>query len=323
MTREEILNILGDKWPEVRSLISAYMYSDVDLLNRTNEAVLENSGKMLRPMVTLLTAGAVSAIDRDSLLLAAFSEILHNATLMHDDVTDRSRTRRGRPSVMSMLGPSAAVLMGDFWLARAMEILSDTSCRNRVEKLFSRTITDLAEGEMLQLEKSMSLDTDEDAYYRIISCKTASLFRASCLAAAIASGADQSMQDAVSEYGLSLGLAFQVKDDILDYEGTGAMGKPVGVDVKEKKITLPLLGALKNSPERREEIIAKLSEVSEHEEYCREIMDFVVHNGGIEYAVETLSSLVKRAVASLDALKPSPYRNALVAIAEFNYIRQK
>lgn len=286
-------------------------------------AVLENSGKMLRPMVTLLIAAAVSGINQDSRLLAAFTEILHNATLMHDDVTDESSVRRGRPSVMSMLGPSAAVLMGDFWLARAMEILVDTKCRFLVEKIFSKTLTDLAEGEMLQLELSMSLDTKEEDYFRIIYCKTASLFKAACESAAVSVGAGEDVKLAMCEYGRSLGIAFQIKDDILDYDGDSTMGKPVGVDIKEQKITLPLLGALKNKPEYRPDIMEKLSQVKDHPEYAIEIHDFVIGNGGVDYAVSVLESYVSRAVSMLDVLPESQYRDALVFIAQYNSYRKR
>lgn len=322
MGREHIIELLGENWPEVRHLIRQYIHSDVDLLNRTNEAVLENSGKMLRPMVTLLASGALSGINGDSLRIAAFTEMLHNATLMHDDVTDESRTRRGRPSVMSLLGPSAAVLIGDFWLARSMEILMTTDCRLEIEGIFSRTITDLAEGEMLQLEKSMSLDTAEEDYFRIIYCKTASLFRAACEAAAVCVAAGPEQREAICEYGRCLGIAFQIKDDIMDYDGADSMGKPRGADLREQKITLPLLGALRNAPKAREEIMDKLSEIREHPEYCAEIHDFVLENSGLDCAIAALASYVDRAVASLDILPDSPFKEALVYLAEYNSYRQ-
>lgn len=323
MGREQIIELLGENWPEVRRLIRQYIHSDVDLLNRTNEAVLENSGKMLRPIVTLLAAGALSGINGDSLRIAAFTEMLHNATLMHDDVTDESRTRRGRPSVMSLLGPSAAVLIGDFWLARSMEILMTTDCRLEVEGIFSRTITDLAEGEMLQLEKSMSLDTAEEDYFRIIYCKTASLFRAACEAAAVSVGAGEEQRKAICEYGRCLGIAFQIKDDIMDYDGADSMGKPRGADLREQKITLPLLGALKNAPEACESVLDKLSQIREHPEYCAEIHDFVIANSGLDCAIEALASYVDKAVSSLSVLPDSPYKEALVSLAEYNIYRQK
>lgn len=321
MSVNEVIGCLGEDWGRVTSIMKETLCSDVNLLNSTNENIISHSGKLLRPMVSLLTAKALGGINEDSLRLAAATEILHNATLIHDDVADESRERRGMPTLMSTLGPSSAVLVGDFWLAKAVELVYGSGCWESAGSYFTKTLSNLAEGEMLQLEKSFSADTTEDDYFRIIYCKTASLFRASCLTAAISVNAPEKMKDAASEYGTALGTAFQIKDDILDYAGTEELGKPVGVDLKERKITLPLLGAMMNSPEEAH-IRGIVRNISDNPDSCAAVHDFVLRNGGIEYASGVLDRYIAKAVTALDSYADSPEKEALKEIARFNAYRQ-
>ena len=297
------------------------LHSDVALLNQVNNNILSHSGKMLRPMVSLLVAKAIGTPNEDSVRCAAASEMLHNATLMHDDVADESSERRGMPTLVSLLGPTAAVLVGDYWLSKSVEQIYDSSCREKLEKRFASTMSDLAEGEMLQLEKANSADTDEDDYFRIIFNKTASLFVASCESAAISVGASEDMVAAAVQYGKCLGLAFQIKDDILDYAGTAELGKPVGIDIKEQKITLPLLGALSGS-DREDEIRAMVRDIHKHPENIEVISDFVKQNGGIEYASAKLDEHIRMAEEAVALFPDSPAKDALVDIARFNAYRQ-
>ncbi|MCQ2167134.1 MAG: polyprenyl synthetase family protein [Bacteroidales bacterium] len=322
MSFNEVIEILGDDWRRVKILMSEYLHTDVSLLRDTNDSVLGHSGKMMRPMVSLLNAAAIGKVNDDSLRLAAASEILHNASLMHDDVADGSLERRGFPSVMSLQGPSAAILIGDFWLAKAVEAVFDTECQDDVKRLFSKTLCDLSEGEMLQLEKSFTADTSEEDYLKIIYCKTASLFNVACTSGAVSVRADNAMKDAASSYGVALGLAFQIKDDILDYSGTSEMGKPVGVDIREKKITLPLLGAFRNAPEKEAEIRAMIRDMKDPCRTGSEITSYVLDNGGIEYASSVLDSYVRKAEESISVYADSPAKEALVSLARFNAIRQ-
>lgn len=298
-----------------------FLHSDVDLLQTTNDTVISNSGKLLRPMITLLVARACGVVTEDTIHYAAGVELLHNATLMHDDVTDESTERRGRPTVVSMLGPSAAVLVGDFWLARAVELVIRSEHHDRVVSYFSKTLTDLSEGEMLQLEKASRADTDEDDYFRIIYCKTASLFEAAAAAAADSVCASDELFEAARCYGRYMGLAFQIKDDILDYAGTAELGKPVGIDLKEQKITLPLLGALEGAPEA-EEIRTKVRDIHKHPEYYEEVRDFVWARGGIEYASARLDEFIGKAISALDAFPEGQAKDYLKQLAEYNAFRQ-
>ena len=321
MSRQDIISYLGSDWDRVQALIRRQLHSDVALLEQTNAQFLANAGKMLRPMVSLLIARAIGTPTRDSICYAAASELLHNATLFHDDVADGSAERRGQPTVSALFGASTAVLIGDYWLARAVDLVVDTQHRDDVIRKFAKTLTDLAEGEMLQLEKASSCDTTEEDYLRIIHCKTASLFCAATETAAVSVDADAEQTAAALAYGSALGIAFQIKDDILDYAGTDSLGKPVGQDLLEQKITLPLLGALQGSP-REAEIRALVRDIPSHPEHCGEIRRFVEERDGVGLAARRLSEWVERAVRALDAFPESPARAHLAAIARFNEWRE-
>ena len=319
--QKEIFDFLGADWIHVQELMRAHLHSDVQLLEDTNARILSNSGKMLRPAIAMLVARMIGPTTEDSCRFAAAAEMLHNATLMHDDVADESAERRGRPTLLSLLGPSAAVLVGDYWLARAVSLISASEHRNDVIPLFARTLTDLAEGEMLQLEKASSVDTSEQDYLRIIYCKTASLFSVAAETAAISVTATPTQRAAAKAYADAFGTAFQIKDDILDYAGTDALGKPVGVDIKEQKITLPLLGAMEGSP-REAEIRAMVRDIPAHPEYCDAIRAFVAERDGIALANRRLESWVARAEQALEAFPDGPAKEMLVHIARFNLRRE-
>ena len=321
MSAKEIIDFLGDDWARVNELLRGALSTDVKLLDDTNLAVLSHSGKMLRPMICLLLSRAMGGGNEDSLKYAAAIELLHNATLMHDDVADESPQRRGTPTVSALLGPSAAVLVGDFWLARAVELVLDTAHYGKVVKYFSSCLTDLAQGELLQMEKACSADTQEDDYFKIIKCKTATLFRVAGVAAASSVDACEPLLGAAESYATSLGMAFQIKDDILDYDGTSTLGKPTGVDLKEKKITLPLLGALKDCPDQSR-YRSMLLEVDSKPENISVLRDFVLEHRGMEYAKSRLEEYIDNAVKALDAFEDSTAKRYLADIARFNSFRQ-
>ena len=326
MGRKDILDYLGSDWTRTGDLIRSALDSDIELLNWTNAYILSHSGKQLRPMLSLLMARACSTgpLPEDSLRYAAASELLHNATLLHDDVADGSMVRRGAPTVASVLDPSHSVLVGDYWLVKAVDLLLGAA-RNVMEvlRLFAGTLSRLAEGEMLQLQKAASADTSEEDYLRIIGDKTGSLFETACLSAAISVEAAPETKRIAQEYARDLGYAFQIKDDILDYAG-GDIGKPVGVDVREGKITLPLLGALESvDADLQEEVRGKVRQIRENPGYAAEIMDFVREHDGIRYAQERLKMFSARAKATLSPLPDSPAKEYLVALATFTEDRKR
>ena len=257
MDIKSVREYLGKDWEAVKEKIETSLMSDIALLNATNSSILSNSGKQLRPLLALLVARACSGhqISEATIRYAAAAELLHNATLLHDDVADNSDQRRGVPTIMSLMGPSVSVLVGDYWLVKAMEmILGSSEEDHMVTKIFSKTLSDLAEGEMLQLQKAQNGDTVQDDYLRIIYSKTASLFEAACVSAAISVNASEEYMTAARNYAVALGIAFQIKDDILDYSGTESVGKPLGVDILEQKITMPLLGAIAHAPAQESRI---------------------------------------------------------------------
>jgi octaprenyl-diphosphate synthase len=300
---------------------------DINLLNKTNESILSHSGKQLRPLLTLLFARACSGgkVTEATIRYAAAAELLHNATLLHDDVADCSEKRRGVPTIMSLMGPSVAVLIGDYWLVRALDaILTDAPSDASVLKIFSRTLSALAEGELLQLQKAQNGDTVEADYLRIIYNKTASLFEAACLSAALSVGASKQFEQAATDYAVALGNAFQIQDDILDYSGSDSVGKPLGVDVLEQKITIPLLGALANvSQQEQKRVRSLVNDIVGHPEHRDEIVTFVKQNGGLEYAVEALGVYVDQAIKSLAILPDSFEKKCLEQLAYFTAKREK
>ena len=321
-----IKEYLGQDWLSVQERIASALESDISLLNSTNASILSQSGKQLRPMLALMFARACTGRATDAgIRYAAAAELLHNATLLHDDVADGSELRRGKPTVMSLMGPSVSVLVGDYWLVKAMElILQDSDTDTTAIRIFSKTLSDLAEGEMLQLQKAQSGDTDEKDYLRIIYNKTASLFEAACVSAAISAGVSEDVVKAARDYAVALGLAFQIKDDILDYSGTESVGKPLGVDILEQKITLPLLGALNNvSGQKQAEVRGMVKDIVGRPELRDDVVSFVKENGGLEYAKARLEEYVNEAVHALDILPDSREKEYLMELARYTAIRDK
>lgn len=322
MDIKAIQDFLGEAWLLTKERISSTLESDIALLNSTNESILSHSGKQMRPMLTLLMARACSpaGVNDATVSYAAAADLLHNATLLHDDVADGSEQRRGKPTIMSLMGPSVSVLVGDYWLVKAMELILnvENAGSSGVMKIFAKTLSDLAEGEMLQLQKAQSGDTSEEDYLKIIYNKTASLFEAACVSAAISVDASEEYVRAAREYAVALGLAFQIQDDILDYSGTEAVGKPLGADILEQKITMPLLGALAGvSGERTEEVRDMIRKIADNPDYRDDIVSFVRENGGLEYAVARLKGYVESAIRALDVLPDSEARKYLVELAYY------
>ncbi len=326
MDFSSIKDFLKEDLDKVNKLMGSSLSTDIELLDKTNRAILSHNGKQVRPVLTLLVARACSGgfVTDDTIKYAAAVELLHNATLLHDDVADDSPVRRGAPTVMSILGGRASVLLGDYWLVKGMEnILASRNSSDKVIRIFASTLTDLAEGELLQLQKAETGDTLEKDYYRIIYDKTASLFVASAAAGAISVSATEEKMSAARTYAKCLGVAFQIRDDIFDYEENAGIGKPVGLDLKEKKITLPLLGALaKAGEERGREIRRKLCRIDDHPEYGGEIIEFVKSESGIEYARKRLYEYVDNARIALRPFGNMQEVEMLGEIAEFTADRK-
>jgi len=323
MDLKELKEYLGRDWTEVQNCIRTVLKSDISLLNSTNDTILQYSGKQMRPVLSLLVARACvpgRELGSGSWRSAAACELLHNATLLHDDVADESDERRGRPTLYSQMGPAVSVLVGDYWLVKAIECILGTgeTSSSEVIMIYARTLSNLAEGEMFQLQKAMSGDTDEDDYLKIIYNKTATLFETAALTAVKAVGGNEKMCSAMADYAKNLGLAFQVRDDIFDYCMDMNVGKPVGADILEKKITMPLLGAFRNVSEEKEQDIRKMvSTIDLHPENRDRIVAFVKENGGLAYAQERLNDMIECALGKLSVLPASEDKELLVKLTRY------
>ena len=319
MDIREIKAFLAGPMQEVSAMQEACLESDIALLDATNRSLLSQGGKQLRPILSLLAAGACGGINPDSVRFAAASELIHNATLLHDDVVDGATTRRGKPTVMSILSGPASVLVGDFWLVRAIRCILDAGrYSERVIRLFAKTLADLAEGEMLQLQKASGGDTTREDYLRIIYFKTASLFEAAVLSGAVSADAPEEWTAALAGYARNLGLAFQIKDDIFDYTGGEALGKPVGIDLQEQKITLPLLTALESvSEDEASAVRAMVGQIADMPALAVRVRNFALERGGVEKAAAEMGKYIDEAVSCLDELPPSAEKTYLADLARF------
>jgi octaprenyl-diphosphate synthase len=250
-------------------------------------------------------------------------ELLHTATLIHDDVVDEANERRGSFSINALWRSKIAVLVGDFLLSKGLLLAIET---NEFELLrnMSHAVKEMSEGELLQIERSRRMNIDEETYFDIIHKKTATLI-ASCLVnGAVSAGAEQAMIDKMYEYGVNLGLAFQIKDDIFDYQAKGALGKPTGNDIKENKLTLPLIYALSRVDKvKKRRMLSQLRKSKRSQQAVEEVIRFANEYGGIEYATNRMNEYKDKAIAALKPFPESIYRDALIDMANFVVNRKK
>ena len=319
MDFSECKAFLAGPLEEVSAMLEASLRSDIALLDVTNRSLLSQGGKRIRPVLTLLSAGACGGINADSVRFAAAAELIHNSTLLHDDVVDGATTRRGKPTVMSILSGPASVLVGDFWLVKAIRCILDAErYSERVIRLFAKTLSDLAEGELLQMQKATHCDTTREDYIRIIYSKTASLFEASVLSGAVSADAPEEWTAALAGYARNLGIAFQIKDDIFDYAGGEGLGKPVGIDLLEQKITLPLLCALDTVPEEEASTVrALVAQISDMPELAVKVRQFVLDRNGVEKARAEMDKYIDEAVSCLEELPQTAEKSYLAELARF------
>ncbi len=292
--------------------------SEIRLVNTMVRYVLHNRGKHLRPILTILSARLCGQANIDSLKAAALIEILHIATLVHDDVVDESDLRRNWPSLRRVFSNKKAVLIGDYFLARALCSMIDL--RNfRAFEVLSNTAERLSSGEILQLEKVLLGDMTEEVYYRMVKDKTASLFGTACELGAITTSEDTSKREALRQYGENLGIAFQIKDDLFDLIGDAkAVGKPVIFDVKKNLRTLPLIYALKQlEPGDRRQYLRLLKSHARHGRIAR-LRGAINEGGGIDYAKERLRYFSDAALSALESFPDSEYKSALINVIRFN-----
>lgn len=298
------------------------MKSKVMLLDRIMSYIVKRKGKQMRPMFVFLSSGVAGQITESSYRGASLIELLHTATLVHDDVVDDSMYRRGFFSINALWKNKIAVLVGDYLLSRGLLLSVDNEDYDLL-RIVSNAVREMSEGELLQMEKARNLDITESVYYDIIRQKTASLIASCCAVGACSGGADQGAIKKMKEFGEKVGMAFQIKDDLFDY-GDQEIGKPLGIDIKEKKMTLPLIFALQNASWMdRKKTIYMIRNRSHKKKVVDEIINFVKASGGIQYATEIMMKYHEEALLILDSFKDSRYKESLVNLVQFTIERTK
>ena len=297
---------------------SKSMISNVPLLNRITHYVVNRKGKQMRPMFVFLTAKMLSngEINEKVFRAASVIELIHTATLVHDDVVDDSDRRRGFFSVNALWKNKIAVLVGDFLLSKGMLLCIDNNDFDLL-KLISKSVKDMSQGELLQIEKSRRLDINEEVYFEIIRKKTASLISSCCALGAASSNASQNKIDQLASFGEKIGIAFQLKDDLFDY-GDKKIGKPVGIDLKEKKLTLPIIYSLNNSSNSKKRwLIDCIKNHNNNKKVIQDVIEYVKESGGIEYTLSKLKFFHLEALKELRNLPNNQYKESLTDLVNY------
>ena len=290
--------------------------SNAPMLDRIMRYVVKRKGKQLRPMFVLLSAKLCGTINESTYRAASLVELLHTATLVHDDVVDDSSERRGFFSVYALWKTKASVLIGDYLLAKGL-LLSLDNNDHKILHYLSDAVRKMSEGELLQLEKSRTLNIKEAIYYDIIRSKTASLLASACAAGAWSASEDEVKADKLKAFGENAGMAFQIKDDLFDY-ASNKIGKPTGNDIKEKKLTLPLIYTLNNcNKETKREIIYIIKNKNTDTEYVKKVAEIVTNSGGIQYATDKMHSFYNKSKEILYSFPENETRNGLESLVNF------
>ena len=298
------------------------MQSSVPLLDRITHYIVKRKGKQIRPMFVFFSASICGGINDATHRGAALVELLHTATLVHDDVVDNSYQRRGFFSINALWKNKIAVLVGDFLLSKGL-LLSIENNDFKLLKIVSEAVKQMSEGELLQVEKVRRMDVDEPIYYEVIRQKTASLIASCCACGAASAGAGEDVIEKMRLFGEKIGIAFQIKDDMFDF-GTDDVGKPVGIDIKEKKVTLPLIYSLNNVPaSERKRIINLVKNHNDDPKKIEEIIRFVYQTGGLQYAETQMKKYQDEAFNILNTFPPSPSREGLEQLVRFTTERNK
>lgn len=306
---EKELKIFEGKFKEAAS-------SHVPMLDRIMRYMVKRKGKQLRPMFVFLSAKLCGEVNESTYRAASLVELLHTATLVHDDVVDDALERRGFFSVYALWKNKVSVLVGDYLLAKGL-LLSLDNNDFRVLQILSDAVRKMSEGELLQMEKSRSLNMDEDVYFEIIRNKTASLLASACGAGAWSASGNEELSNRMKAFGEKVGVAFQIKDDLFDYTSQD-VGKPTGNDIKEKKLTLPLIYTLNHvSKPVKRELIYIIKNENTKRSRVNHVIEVVQKTGGIEYTIEKMNTYKKEALDILNTFPPSSYRKGFEDMVHF------
>ena len=320
MKIEQIKSLIVEDMTCVDALIQTRLASDVVLVNQLSHYIVNSGGKRLRPQLSLLASRACGYEGDLHYTLAAIIEFIHTATLLHDDVVDESQMRRGRETANALFGNAASVLVGDFLYSRAFEMMVDLDSM-KIMQILAETTNVIAEGEVMQLMNCHDPETTEQRYLDVIHAKTAKLFEAATRLGAVLCKRPESEEQAMAAYGMHLGTAFQLIDDVLDYSSSSSeMGKNVGDDLAEGKPTLPLIYVMRNGTQAQSEMVRKAIEKGGLE-YIDEVLAAINETGAIDYTEQTAKKEAELAIQQLVHLADSPYKEALTGLARFSVDR--
>ena len=293
------------------------MQSKVPLLDKVTRFIVTTKGKQMRPMFVFLCAKLIGTVNEKTFRGASMIELIHTATLVHDDVVDESFKRRNFFSINALWKNKIAVLVGDYLLSKSVLLSTDHKDYDLLS-VFSRTIREMSEGELLQLEKARKLDITEEVYYEIIRQKTATLIAACCEIGVLSNGADEELAKKMMNFGTFTGMAFQIKDDLFDYLTSNVIGKPVGIDIKEQKLTLPLIYTLRTASETdRKYYFNTIKRYNNDQKRVKELIDFVKKSGGLDYAVSVMREYQQKAKNILDEFPDSEAKHSLHLMLDY------
>ncbi|WP_284452276.1 octaprenyl diphosphate synthase [Methylophaga thalassica] len=316
MDIQSIYSLIQDDMKAVDELIQQRLQSDVALINQLGFYIINSGGKRLRPAIAILAARACGYEGSQHINLATIIEFIHTATLLHDDVVDNSDMRRGQETANTLWGNEASVLVGDFLYTRSFEMMVEIESM-RLMQILSHTTNVIAEGEVLQLLNCHDADTTEARYLEVIHHKTAKLFEAAGQLGAVISGSDNATEMAMANYAMHLGSAFQLVDDLLDYsQSSETIGKNIGDDLAEGKPTLPLIYAMQHGNAEQSAIIREAIEQGQRDRIT-DIIEIIQNTGAIDYTASAAEKEVMQAKQALDILAGSPYKQALLSLADF------
>ncbi len=320
---KEIQQLLSDDLKDFQKVFKSAMDSKVPLLDIILRYIHKQKGKQMRPMFVFLSAHIAGRPNEATARAASLIELLHTATLVHDDVVDGAEKRRNLFSINALWKNKVAVLAGDFLLSKGLS-LALAAKDYEVLEIVSEATREMAEGELLQIEKARRLDIEEDIYFEIIRKKTATLISSCCAAGAASTNAEKEVVEKMKAFGEYIGIAFQIKDDIFDFQKTNAIGKPQGIDIKEQKMTLPLIYMLNNlSSSERRKVITVVKKHYNNPENVSALVDQVNGSGGIEYAEQQMNIYRDKALSILSEFPESEYHAAMIKLVNYTCERKK
>lgn len=327
MTIEDVFKLIKSDMDRVNSLIQTSLYSDVVLINQVSKYIINSGGKRLRPILVLLSTNAFcygkesyQQKENHNITLAAVIEFIHTATLLHDDVVDESELRRGKDTANKLWGNAASVLVGDFLYSRAFEMMVGVGSM-KVTEILSHSTNTIAEGEVLQLLNCNDASTTEEQYLEVIHFKTAKLFESASQLGAVITTQDEAIETAMAKFGMHLGTAFQLIDDVLDYSASSEeMGKNVGDDLAEGKPTLPLIYTMKHGSDEQSKMIKEAIEKGGLDQ-IEAITQTIQDTGALDYTRAIAKKEAQQAIAQLEVIPDSDYKQALITLAHFSVER--